>query len=58
MTGRVYDRDKDLNSEFWSDLGSPNVIWQSELNVTGILRILKVLGLLLLPKKDKKFIYK
>ena len=50
--------DKNLNIDFWADLDSQNMIRQPKLISTVIIRILKVLGPLLLPKKDEKFIHK
>ena len=58
MVGNASDPDKDLNIDFWADLDSQNAIRWSELISTVIIRILRVLGLFLLPKKDKKFAYK
>ena len=44
--------------DFWAALGGPKAIRRPEINVKGIVRILRILGLLLLPKKDEKFTYK
>ena len=58
MAENASDPDKDLNVDFWADLDCQNAIRRSELIPTVIIRILKILGLLLLTKKDKKFNYK
>ena len=58
MASIILDHDKDLNTIFGADLGGPMKIQWPELIHTDIICFLRALGLLLLSKKDKKFIYK
>ena len=58
MAENASNPDKDLNMDFWADLEGQNMIRWPELIPIVIIRILRVLGLFLQPKKDKKFAYK